>query len=104
MFYNVLQYAVELDVLEFNSIDKLRVRSQRKKIAGVVDRRVVVDQHQALELLIAVTYVGQRGRKAKRGERLVAFFACLHFAALRPERRWGCGSRTATFPRPAGVG
>ncbi|MDM4784289.1 MULTISPECIES: tyrosine-type recombinase/integrase [unclassified Micromonospora] len=84
VFYNALQYAVELEEFEFNPIDKLRVRSQRKKIAEVVDRRVVVNQRQAMELLIAVTYVGQRGRKAKRGERLVAFFACLYFAALRP--------------------
>ncbi|WP_328850766.1 hypothetical protein OG994_21515 [Micromonospora globbae] len=84
VFYNALQYAVELEELEFNPIDELRVRSQRKKIAEAVDRRVVVNQRQELELLIAVTYVGQRGRKAKRSERLVAFFACLYFAALRP--------------------
>ncbi len=84
VFYNAIQYAVEVEELEFNPIDNLRVRSQRKKVAEAVDRRVVVNQRQALELLIAVTCVGSRGREAKRGERLVAFFACLYFAALRP--------------------
>jgi len=37
VFYNVLQYAVELEVLEFNPVDKLRVRSRRKKVAEVSD-------------------------------------------------------------------
>lgn len=96
VFYNALQYAVELEELEFNPIDKLRVRSQRKRVA-VVDRRVVVNQRQALELLIALTYVGQRG-KAKRGERLVAFFACLYFAALRPGEALGLREQDCDLP------
>ncbi|MFG1674132.1 tyrosine-type recombinase/integrase [Micromonospora sp. NPDC049282] len=83
VFYNVLQYAVELEALEFNPIDKIRVRAQRAKIAESVDRRVVVNSRQARELLTAVSYVGERGRVG-RGERLVAFFACLYLAALRP--------------------
>lgn len=98
VFYNTLQYAVELEELEFNPIDNLRVRSQRKKIAEVVDRRVVVNQRQALELLIAVTYVGRRGREAKRGERLVAFFACLYFAALRPAEALGLREQDCDLP------
>ncbi|MFC6018435.1 tyrosine-type recombinase/integrase [Plantactinospora solaniradicis] len=83
VFYNVLQYAVELEALEFNPVDKLRVRSTRKKVAVVIDRRVVVNPRQAEELLTALSYVGQRGR-FRRGERLVAFFACMYFGALRP--------------------
>jgi integrase len=97
VFYNALQYAVELEELEFNPIDKLRVRSQRKKVAEAVDRRVVVNQRQALELLIALTYVGERG-KAKRGERLVAFFACLYFAALRPGEALGLREQDCDLP------
>ncbi|WP_207232252.1 hypothetical protein [Micromonospora kangleipakensis] len=97
VFYNALQYAVELEELEFNPIDKLRVRSQRKKVAEVIDRRVVVNQRQALELLIALTYVGQRG-KAKRGERLVAFFACLYFATLRPGEGLGLREQDCDLP------
>jgi len=43
-------------------------------------RRVVVNPHQARELLVAVTYVG----RSWRGRHLRAFFACMYFAALRP--------------------
>ncbi len=97
VFYNVLQYAVELELLEFNPIDKLRVRTKRKKISQVVDRRVVVNPVQARELLTAVSYVGQRGT-VKRGERLVAFFACLYFAALRPGEALGLRERDCYLP------
>ncbi|MFD2768581.1 hypothetical protein [Micromonospora eburnea] len=56
---------------------------QRATIAESVDRRVVVSGRPARELLTVVSYVDERGRVG-RGERLVAFFACLYFAALRP--------------------
>ncbi|MBF9135381.1 tyrosine-type recombinase/integrase [Plantactinospora sp. S1510] len=69
--------------MEFNPVDKLRVRSTRKKVAAVIDRRVVVNPRLAEELLTALSYVGRRGR-FWRGERLVAFFACMYFGALRP--------------------
>ncbi|WP_243706290.1 site-specific integrase [Micromonospora sp. KC721] len=60
-----------------------------------MDRRVVVNIRQARELLTGVTYVGRRGKNGRRGERLVAFYACLYFAALRPSealglREWDC--------------
>ncbi|MEU7909271.1 site-specific integrase [Actinoplanes sp. NPDC049118] len=84
VFYNVLQYAVELDLLDFNPVDKLRVRSVREKVTTEVDRRVVINPRQAEELLIAVTYVGTRGEHGWRGERLRAFFACVYYASLRP--------------------
>jgi integrase len=84
VFYNVLQYAMELELLDYNPVDKLRVRATRRKVVTEVDRRVVVNHRQARELLVAVTYVGRRGKDSRRGERLRAFFACLYFAALRP--------------------
>ncbi|GIF16758.1 site-specific recombinase XerD [Actinoplanes teichomyceticus] len=84
VFYNVLQYAVELQLLDFNPVDKLRVSSNRSKVSVQVDRRVVVNPAQARELLTAVTYVGSRGKNGRRGERLRAFFACMYFAGLRP--------------------
>ena len=59
MFYNVLQYAVELELLDFNPVDKLRIRPTRRKVSGEVDRRVVVNVGQARELLTAVTHVGR---------------------------------------------
>jgi integrase len=98
VFYNVLQYAVELELLEFNPIDKLRVRSSRRKVVEVVDRRVVVNPCQARELLTAVTYVGRRRGKTTRGERLYAFFACLYFAALRPGEALGLRLQDCYLP------
>ncbi|MEV4757306.1 site-specific integrase [Micromonospora sp. NPDC049559] len=98
VFYNVLQYAVELELLDFNPVDKLRVRSTRRKVSGEVDRRVVVNVGQARELLTAVTYVGRRGRNGRRGEWLRAFYACLYFAALRPSEALGLRERDCHLP------
>lgn len=65
VFYNVLQYAVELELIPYNPVDKLRVRSARPKVTAEVDRRVVVNPRQARELLAAVTYVGARGKEIR---------------------------------------
>jgi integrase len=94
VFYNVLQYAVELEELPFNPADKLRVRSRRSKVVVSVDRRVVVNPSQARALLAAVANVGVRGR----GERLRAFFACLYFAALRPGEALGLREQDCHLP------
>ena len=54
-------------------------------LTTLVDRRVVVNPRQARQLLIAVTYVGyQRRGPLARGQRLMALYACMYFAALRP--------------------
>ena len=89
VFYNVLEYAAELEELSANSLDG--VKWKPPKVAELVDRRVVVNPRQARELLAAVTYVG----RPWRGRHLRAFFACMYFAALRPGevkalRRDGC--------------
>ncbi len=97
VFYNVLQYAVELELLEYNPVDKLKAGTRRRKIAELVDRRVVASPRQVRELLTAVTYVGSRG-VAKRGERLVAFYGCLYFAALRPGEALGLRERDCVLP------
>ena len=83
VFANVLRYAVELGELPSSPLDRLSWKPP--KVSEVVDRRVVVNPRQARELLTAVTYVGQnrRGPHA-RGQRLMAFYACMYFAALRP--------------------
>jgi integrase len=78
VFYNVLDYAAELEELSANPLD--RVKWTPPKVADIVDRRVVVNPDQARELLTAVTYVG----RPWRGRHLRAFFACMYFAALRP--------------------
>jgi integrase len=83
VFANVLRYAVEVDELPANPLDRLSWKPP--KVSEIVDRRVVVNPWQARELLTAVTYVGQRsGGRYYRGQRLMALYACMYFAALRP--------------------
>ncbi|GAA0970291.1 tyrosine-type recombinase/integrase [Acrocarpospora macrocephala] len=79
VFYNALQYAVDLEELTSNPIDKVKAW-RPPKVREVVDRRIVVNPRQARELLTAVTYVG----RLDRGRHLRAFFASLYFAGLRP--------------------
>jgi hypothetical protein len=44
-----------------------------------VDPRTVINSAQARRLLAAV------GQQGERGQRMVAFFGCMYYAALRPE-------------------
>jgi integrase len=78
VFYNFLEYAAELGDLTANPLPK--VKWTPPKTSQTVDPRVVVNQVQARNLLIAVTYIGQRGR----GRHLTAMFACMYYAAMRP--------------------
>lgn len=73
VFYSALGYAVELDILPANPLDKVRWKAPGT--ADVIDRRVVASPSQITKLLDAVT--------PDRPE-LVAFFACLYYAFLRP--------------------
>jgi integrase len=69
----VLRYAVELELLASNPLD--RVQWRPPKSAEAVDRRVVVNPEQARALLAAV---------GELAPALEAFFGCLYYAALRP--------------------
>lgn len=73
VFYNTLEYAVELELLDANPVS--RVKWTAPKVAETVDRRSVVNHAQARALLTAV---------GKRNPDLEAFFACMYYAALRP--------------------
>ena len=73
VFYGVLGYAVELDILPANPIDKVRWKTPAT--AGQIGRRVVASPTQITRLLDAV---------AAQKPELVAFFACLYYAYLRP--------------------
>lgn len=73
VLYGALRYAVELRLLENHPID--RVQWSAPEAVGEIDRRVVVNPKQATALLEAVR---------KTTPHLVAFFACLYYAALRP--------------------
>ncbi|MEV6635184.1 tyrosine-type recombinase/integrase [Actinoplanes sp. NPDC051470] len=73
VFYGTLRYAVELRLLPAHPME--HVQWVTPKSNDEVDRRSVVNPQQALALLSAV---------CEKNPRLVAFFACLYYAALRP--------------------
>lgn len=78
VIHNFLDYAAELGHLSANPLHTMKWTPP--KTSQTVDPRVVVNQVQAHNLLVAVTYIGQRGR----GHHLAAMFACMYYAALRP--------------------
>ncbi|MFC5754157.1 tyrosine-type recombinase/integrase [Actinomadura rugatobispora] len=76
-FNNALEYACERRILTGNPLK--RVQWTRPRKAHTLDMRVVVNPEQAARLLDGVRQQGERGR------RMVAFFAVMYYAALRPE-------------------
>jgi integrase len=74
---NLMQYAVETNVLPVNPLKA--VKWARPRTLKTVDPRTVINSRQARRLLAAV------GAQGERGKRMVAFFGCLYYAALRPE-------------------
>jgi hypothetical protein len=73
---NLAEYAVERRLLIENPITALPRKAP--KVAQAVDRRVVVNPAQARTLLNAVA------AEKPSGDRLVAFFGAMYYAALRP--------------------
>jgi integrase len=82
VFYNVLDMAAtgKRRPLSRNPLDTMKWKPP--EVAEKVDRRVVANPRQVGECLAALTYIGDRDRD--RGSRLVAMFACMYYAALRP--------------------
>jgi site-specific recombinase XerC len=74
---NLMQYAVETGVLPANPLKA--IKWTRPRTLKTVDPRTVVNADQARRLLAAV------GQQGERGQRMVAFFGCMYYAALRPE-------------------
>ena len=74
---NAMDYAVELGHLDTNPIRALKWTAP--KVSSHVDRRSVVNPRQARSLLDAVR------AQQPSGPRLVAFFAVMYYAGLRPE-------------------
>jgi integrase len=75
IFYNAVEYAVELGHLSGNPIASIKWRAP--KATEAVNPRVVINHGQARALLAAV-------RQHPSGGPLVAFFAVMYYAALRP--------------------
>jgi integrase len=101
-FYNVLDMAAtgKRRVLARNPLDTMRRKPP--EVAEKVDRRVVVNPRQAAELLTGLSYVG--GRDRDRGRRLVAMFACMYYAALRPAEAVNLRKADCVLRSPAGAG
>ncbi|MGW2721003.1 hypothetical protein [Streptomyces sp. NPDC001492] len=103
-----LEHAVAVGELPENPLP--RTRRKHSGSNNVVDPRVLVNAVQARQLLTAVSYVGSWDRC--RGRRLVAFYAVLYYAGLRPaeavglrlsdchlpERGWGTLTLRETRP------
>lgn len=74
---NAVEYAVERKLLASNPIKS--VKWKPPKATQEIDRRCVVNPKQARRLLAAVR------KQQPSGPRLVAFFAVMYYAGLRPE-------------------
>jgi integrase len=84
-FHHLVEVAVEEKLFPSNPLHQ--VKWTRPKTTEEVDPRTVVNPRQARALLAAVPRVGR-----SRGPRLMAMYACMYYAALRPEEaaalRW----------------
>ena len=89
-----LEYAIDLGELAENPLKRVK----QKKVARdtAVDRRCVVNPAQARQLLVCLSYVGSWHRG--RGRRLVAFFATLYFAGVRPAEAVGLRETDCFLP------
>jgi integrase len=76
IFYNASGYAVEVDHLDSNPMDRLQWTAP--EVGQAVDRRVVANPTQVAALLDAVRSLG------RRADRLTAFFGCIYYAGTRP--------------------
>jgi integrase len=84
------EYAVERKLLDRNPIPGLKWTAP--KTVHAVDKRAVANPVQARTLLNAVADQGSVG------QRMVAFFGCLYFAALRPEEAVGLAKHNLSLP------
>ena len=87
---NAMDYAVEAGLLEANPIRALKWTAP--KVSSQVDRRSVVNPRQARALLAAVR------AQQPSGPMLVAFFAVMYYAGLRPEEAINLRSDDIVFP------
>ncbi|NUR49981.1 MAG: tyrosine-type recombinase/integrase [Hamadaea sp.] len=82
VLFNMFEYAVELGVVSANPLTIVKVKAV--KSSGTIDRRSVVNPEQFRRLIAAVGELGHDGPSGPLGQRLVAFFALMYYAALRP--------------------
>lgn len=83
-------YAVELCLLTTNPVPALKWTPP--KTVHTVDRRAVANPVQMRSLLAAVR------NQRRSGTRLVAYFGCLYFAAMRPEEAVSLAKHNLSLP------
>ncbi|MFG2971576.1 tyrosine-type recombinase/integrase [Streptomyces sp. NPDC048331] len=93
-FNTAMEYAIESGYLDANPL--AGVKRAGPKGGDAVDPRVLVNAVQGSQLLTAVSYVGSVHRN--RGRRLVAFFACQRYAAMRPAEAVGLREQDCHLP------
>ncbi|MFH8731602.1 tyrosine-type recombinase/integrase [Streptomyces sp. NPDC017964] len=93
-FNTAMEYAIECGYLDANPLAGVKRAGSTR--GDVVDPRVLVNAIQGGQLLTAVSYVGSVHRN--RGRRLVAFFACQLYAAMRPAEVVGLRERDCYLP------
>ncbi|MFI7466863.1 tyrosine-type recombinase/integrase [Nonomuraea sp. NPDC049646] len=91
ILHHLLEHAVEQKVFNTNPLDEIKWTAPRA--VTVIDPRTVVNPAQARQLLNALPKVGR-----KRGARLQALFACIYYAALRPEEAADLRLKNCTLP------
>ena len=87
----ILANAMELGLLEQNPIR--RIKWSMPKVSSQVDRRSVVNPRQARALLESAR------AQQPSGPRLVAFFAVMYYAGLRPEEAINLGRDNVILPQ-----
>lgn len=84
VLFNALEYARELKLLAANRLSE--VKWTAPKTVRAIDKRVVINPQQARSLLSEVEAQRIEGQpRRSSGPMLVAFFAVMYYAALRPE-------------------
>ncbi|GGS61439.1 tyrosine-type recombinase/integrase [Actinokineospora fastidiosa] len=86
----LMEYAVERGVLDENPIPALKWSAPQTSQG--IDRRRVANPVQARTLIQSV------GTQRRSGPRLVAFFGCLYYAALRPEEAVALNKHDLSLP------
>jgi integrase len=84
VFFNALEYAVELKTLSKNRLPE--VKWTAPKTVRAIDKRVVINHRQARSLLRSVEAQKVEGQpRRSAGPALSAMFAVMYYSALRPE-------------------
>jgi integrase len=91
VFSTVMNHAVDEKLLASNPGTPVRGKKAKPK-EEAIDRRSVPNPSQARNLLNSV------GKMPRSGKRMVAFFGCIYFAALRPEEAVELRRRNLDLP------